>query len=387
VTSTAEPLAQAFAETYVGDPSTAWRAPGRVNLIGEHTDYNGGLVLPFAIGYDVRVAARPRPGGLLRIASRQEPGEVVEVGLADLAPGAVTGWAAYVAGTAWALAEHGHVLVGADLLVDGDVPQGGGMSSSAALECSSACALLTVAGHGWDPMQVALAAQRAENDFVGMPCGIMDQAAAMLSRAGHALQLDCATLDSRPVPLDPGGEGLALLVVDTRAPHRLVDGEYAARRTACEQAAGVLGVPHLGQLNLSDLDEALASLPDAVLRRRTRHVVTEVARVREVVALLDAGDLAAVGPVLDASHASLRDDFEVTVPELDAAVEAVRAAGALGARMTGGGFGGSIVALVPADDVTVVADAVAEAFARRGFAAPVSRPMSPSDGAGPLAVV
>ncbi len=376
--------ATAFAEVFAGYPSTAWRAPGRVNLIGEHTDYNGGLVLPFAIPWDVRVAARPRTGGLLRIASRQHPGEIVEVPLDGLAPGAVTGWAAYVAGTAWALAENGHVLVGADLLVDGDVPLGAGMSSSAALECASACALLTASGHGWDPMQMAVVAQRGENDFVGMPCGVMDQAAAMLCRTGHALLLDCATLLSRHVPLDPDAHGLTMLTIDTRAPHQLVDGAYAARRTSCDQAAALLGVRHLGQVPAAELDAALARLDDPVLRRRARHVITEVDRVTQVVALLDAGDLHAVGRLLDASHASLRDDFEVSVPALDLAVESAREAGAVGARMTGAGFGGSVVVLVPQDSAHDVTTAVSSRFAAAGFSPPVPMQVSPSTGAGPL---
>ncbi|MGE3810090.1 MAG: galactokinase [Candidatus Nanopelagicales bacterium] len=368
----------AFADVFGREPELGWRSPGRVNLIGEHTDYNDGFVLPLALEREVRVLAAPRGDGLLRLASAQTPGPPVEVVLDGLAPGAVEGWAAYVAGTAWALQGHGVDLVGADVLVDGDVPRGAGLSSSAALECASAGALLALAGAELPLVEVALLAQRAENDFVGMPCGVMDQFASTHGRAGALLLLDTRSLEARTIPFDLAAEGLRLVVIDTRAPHRLVDGEYAARRASCEQAAVLLGVPALRDVD--DLGSAMSRLDDDVLQRRVRHVVTENARVLDVVALLESGDVRAIGPLLTASHESLRDDYEVSCPELDVAVEAALSAGAHGARMTGGGFGGSAIALVEACDVDALRRDVAAAFASAGFTEPAFLEAVPADG-------
>ncbi|RKT68682.1 galactokinase [Saccharothrix variisporea] len=340
-----------------------WVAPGRINLIGEHTDYNDGFVLPIALPHAVRITAARRDDGVLRVRSRQALG-VTEVPVADLAPGVVTGWAAYVAGVVWVLREAGYDVGGFDLLVDGNVPLGAGLSSSAALECATALAVAELSGLDVDRFALARLAQRAENDFVGMPCGIMDQSASLLAREGHALLLDTRTLDTAHIPFDLTSHGLRLLVVDTRAPHRLVDGEYAARRAACHKAAEVLGVPAL-----RDVDEVPEGLPEDLLRR-VRHVVTENRRVLEVAELLRAGQLRAIGPLLTASHLSLRDDYEVTVPELDVAVEALLDAGALGARMTGGGFGGCVIALVDADNAAGCEEAVQRAFADNDFTAP-----------------
>ncbi|MCA0330973.1 MAG: galactokinase [Actinobacteria bacterium] len=368
----------AFADVFGREPELGWRSPGRVNLIGEHTDYNDGFVLPLALEREVRVLAAPRGDGLLRLASAQTPGPPVEVVLDGLAPGAVEGWAAYVAGTAWALQGHGVDLVGADVLVDGDVPRGAGLSSSAALECASAGALLALAGAELPLVEVALLAQRAENDFVGMPCGVMDQFASTHGRAGALLLLDTRSLEARTIPFDLAAEGLRLVVIDTRAPHRLVDGEYAARRASCEQAAVLLGVPALRDVD--DLGSAMSRLDDDVLQRRVRHVVTENARVLDVVALLESGDVRAIGPLLTASHESLRDDYEVSCPELDVAVEAALSAGAHGARMTGGGFGGSAIALVEASGVDALRRDVAAAFASAGFTEPAFLEAVPADG-------
>ncbi|WP_375296104.1 galactokinase [Saccharothrix sp.] len=340
-----------------------WVAPGRINLIGEHTDYNDGFVLPIALPHAVRVTAVRRDDGVLRVRSRQQDG-VTEVAVADLAPGVVTGWAAYVAGVVWVLREAGYDVGGFDLVVDGDVPLGAGLSSSAALESATALAVADLSTLDIDRFRLAHLAQRAENDFVGMPCGIMDQSASLLAREGHALLLDTRTLDTAHIPFHVAAAGLTLLVVDTRAAHRLVDGEYAARRAACHKAAEVLGVPAL-----RDLTEVPTDLPDELLRR-VRHVVTENRRVLDVVDLLRAGDFRAIGPLLTASHESLRDDYEVTVPELDVAVEALVASGAHGARMTGGGFGGCVIALVDTARVDGCMAAVREAFARNGFTAP-----------------
>jgi galactokinase len=360
---------RAFDEAFGREPQAVWAAPGRVNLIGEHTDYNEGFVLPLALPHRVVAAASAGEEARLRIVSAQED-ERVEIALDDLRPGAVDGWAAYVAGVVWSLREDGHETPGLDLLVDGDVPAGAGLSSSAALECSVALAVDEIAGLDLDRPRLARLAQRAENDFVGMPCGILDQAASLLCTEDHVLFLDTRTGDTEQVSLALPKAGLALLVVDTRAPHRLVDGEYAARRRDCERAADALGVPYLRDVDVDDLAETLHRLDDDVVRRRVRHVVTENARVLEVVDLLRTGRAADIGPLLTASHASLRDDFEVTVPELDTGVAAALDAGALGARMTGGGFGGCVIALVRDSDTEQVAEAVREEFARSGFAEP-----------------
>jgi galactokinase len=371
-----------FHDVFGREAEVGWRSPGRVNLIGEHTDYNDGFVLPLAIPREVRVHAARREDRLLRIASVQAPGAIVEIPLDDLAPGSVTGWAAYAAGAAWALQGHGVALVGADLLVDGDVPQGAGLSSSAALECAASGALLALAGAEVPLTEVALLAQRAENDFVGMPCGVMDQFASTHGRAGNLLLLDTRSLETRHIPFDLAAEGLTLLVIDTRAPHALVDGEYADRRRSCEQAAVLLGVPALRDVD--DLGSAMSRLDDDVLQRRVRHVVTENARVLEVVALLESGDVRAIGPALTASHVSLRDDYEVSCPELDVAVDAALSAGAHGARMTGGGFGGSAIALVETGDVAAVQDAVRSAYSAAGFTEPAFLEAVPVDGYGRL---
>jgi galactokinase len=409
-------VAERFAAAFRHPPAGVWAAPGRVNLIGEHTDYNDGFVLPLALRQRVLCAASAREDGRLVALSAQAPGVTVDV--VDAAPGSVPGWGGYVAGVLWALSEAGHAVGGLEVSVDGDLPLGAGLSSSAALSCAVglACAeLFGLAGlsrsdpaqeglsrtglsrtglsrsdlsrtglsrTGLSRTELARAAQRAENDFVGAPVGIMDQMAVLHGRSGHALLLDTRSLEITPVQLRLGEHGLALLVIDTKAPHRLVDGEYTARRRSCELAAAALGVPALRDATASVVEE----LADAELRRRAWHVVTENARVHEVAAVLrDGGDPRAIGPALTASHASLRDDFEVSCAELDTAVDAALAAGAHGARMTGGGFGGCAIALVDAPAVPVVAAAVAAAFAARGLTAPAWFLAEPSDGATRLA--
>ncbi len=359
-----------FREELGHEPDCVWASPGRVNLIGEHTDYNEGFVLPLALPHRVVASARRNGEDHIRMVSAQRRGRHVEVGLPSLRPGAVDGWPAYVAGVVWALREAGHDIGGLDLLVDGNVPAGAGLSSSAALECAVALAVDEIFGLGIERPALARLAQRAENDFVGVPSGIMDQSASLLCREGHVLFLDTRNLEVEQVPLDLEATGLVLLVVDTRAPHRLADGEYAARRRDCERGAAALGVPYLRDVPPEDLASALARIDDDTTRRRVRHVVTEDARVLDVVALLRGGRVGEIGPLLTASHASLRDDFEVTVPELDTAVEAAMEAGALGARMTGGGFGGCVIALVPTDRGADVGESLRRAFADRGFTPP-----------------
>ncbi len=373
--------ATSFARAFGREPQCLWAAPGRVNLIGEHTDYNEGFVLPLALPHRVVAAAARSDGERLRMVSLQRGGRSAEVDLHTLRPGAVDGWAAYAAGVVWALREAGHPVGGVDVVVDGDVPAGAGLSSSAALECAVALAVNDAWALGIDRTSLARLTQRAENDFVGVPSGIMDQSASLLCREGHALFLDTRTLTVEQVPLDLDAAGLALLVVDTRAPHRLADGEYAARRHDCEQGAAALGLPYLRDLGVDDLPAALGRLGDDTIRRRVRHVVTENARVLDVVGLLRTGRLGEVGALLTASHASLRDDFEVSVPELDTAVEAALQAGALGARMTGGGFGGCVIALVPVEGAGRVDDAVHRAFGERGFSTPESFVTRASPGA------
>lgn len=401
-------LAETFGADEPGEEVHVWAAPGRVNLIGEHTDYNAGLCLPVALPHRTYVALRPRPDSLVRVASAQAPGETWTARLEEVGPGEVAGWGSYVAGVAWALRERlvaqgadPAAVPGFDAAVDSSVPFGAGLSSSAALECAVAVALDDVAGLGLAATDagravLATASVRAENEIAGAPTGGMDQSAALRAQAGHALLLDCRPgLDpvesASQVPFDLDAAGLALLVVDTRAEHRLVDGQYALRRATCEDAARTLRIGSLRELadavDASDdpaaaLARALDALPDDVARRRVRHVVTEIGRVRELVALLRAGRPDAVGPLMNASHASLRDDYEVSSVELDVAVDAARVAGALGARMTGGGFGGSAIALVRADQVEAVADAVRAAFEREGLGAPgflLATPSAPAE--------
>jgi galactokinase len=372
-----------FAEVFGSEPDGAWRAPGRVNLIGEHTDYNDGLVLPIALPQRILVTAGARTDGVLAVASTQHDG-VTEFSLESLAPGSVEDWAAYPAGAAWVLREAGYDIGGANLVVESDLPTGAGLSSSAALLCATAVALLGLRGLEVAPDEVARLAQRAENQYVGAPVGLMDQMASMCCTAGHALYFDIRAMSTDQIPFDPAADGLSLLVVDVKAPHRHVDGEYAARRRSCEQAAAELGVPALRSVSIADLDGALARLSDDVVRRRVRHVVTEIHRVEEAVALMHAGKLREVGPLFTASHVSLRDDFEITVPELDVAVDAALAAGALGARMTGGGFGGCIIALVEATEADSVLAAIEKAFADHGLTTPTSLAADPSPGASRL---
>lgn len=355
---------------------TAW-APGRVNLIGEHVDYNDGIVLPIAIQLGCTASVATRDDGQLVMRSAQQPEDTVTLPIAAVAPGALDGWAAYVAGTAWAL----DILPqgGLDIRVDADVPAGAGLSSSAALECSVATGLDRLMGGGRTARELAAAAQRAENDFVGVPTGPMDQMVSMLGVAGHALRYDVRSGEATAVPCTL--PGTTLLVIDTRARHALVDGGYAERRRSCERAALALGLPSLRDATLDDLVRLLADPETELLVPRARHVITEIARTDAAAACLIEGDAVAFGELMLGSHASLRDDFSVSCPELDVAVDAARAAGALGARMTGGGFGGSALALVPEALVPAVIRSVEDAFAAAGFVDPACCAVRPSHGA------
>ncbi|MER6949687.1 galactokinase [Nonomuraea sp. NPDC000554] len=363
-------VVEAFRAAFGTDPATVWHAPGRVNLIGEHTDYNDGFVLPFAVPWGVTTAVTPRDDSTVRLLSLQH-GDPVTIPTHEES----RGWTRYVVGV---LATLGDRVRGADIAIDGDVPQGAGLSSSAALEVSVASALNDLHGLGLSPMELALISQRAENEFVGMPCGIMDQAASALSQEGQALFLDCRSLGSRNIPLDLAAHGLRILIIDTQVHHEHANGEYAKRRAECESAARKLGVAALR--DVEDLAGALSQLQGDE-RKRTMHVVTENHRVEALVGLLRAGAISEIGALLNASHLSLRDQYEVSSPELDLAVEAAIRGGARGARMTGGGFGGSAIALVADDRLESVRDSVSAAYAERGWKQPRFLPATPARGA------
>jgi galactokinase len=367
-------VAQSFSEAFGSEPSGVWSAPGRVNLIGEHTDYNAGLCLPIALPHRTYAAVRPRADRLLRLRSLQSS-QQYELELDEVRAGNPSGWGAYAAGVLWALQDAGHQVQGLDLMVDGQVPLGGGLSSSAALECAVAAAVsdlfdLDLVRDDNARATLATICVNAENTIAQAPTGGMDQSAALRCQVGHALLLDCRDGSIAQVPFDLSAHGLTLLVMDTRSEHTLVDGQYAERRRSCEEAARQLGLPSLREVAFDDLGETLDRLSNDQIRARARHVVTEIERVRQTVALLRAGCLRDVGPLFNASHASMRDDFEISCDELDVAVEVATAHGALGARMTGGGFGGSAIALVPTGSTAEVTSAVMGAFADNGFGAP-----------------
>jgi galactokinase len=374
-------LSSGFGKTYGRAPDVIWSAPGRANLIGEHTDYNDGFVLPFAIAERTYAAAARRDDDTIAVTSAAFP-ETVRVRLGDIAPGTVAGWAGYPFGVAWALTQASALSApaGADLYFDSAVPVGGGLSSSAALEMAAAGALASLWGLTLSAPEFARVGQRAENEIVGAPTGIMDQYASLLGQADAAVFLDCRTLETRNVPLRLAPAGLALVLADTGESHDHAAGGYAARRASCEKAARQLGVRALRDLETSDLPRIEGELDDETFRR-VRHIVTEDARVKSTVAALDAGAMKTVGRYLTASHYSMRDDYEITTPALDLAVEAALAAGALGARMTGGGFGGSTITLIDARQVPSLGAAIKDAFTAAGFAPPRVSTVTPSAGA------
>ncbi|CAL9547549.1 Galactokinase [Streptomyces sp. enrichment culture] len=378
----AQQVREGFAELYGAEPEGVWAAPGRVNLIGEHTDYNDGFVMPFALPHTALAAVSRRTDGVLRLHSADVEGGVVELRTEDLVPESDKSWTAYPAGVVWALREAGHAVTGADVHLASTVPAGAGLSSSAALEVVVALALNDLYELGLKGWQLARLCQRAENVYVGAPVGIMDQTASACCTDGHALFLDTRDLSQKQIPFDLAAEGMRLLVVDTQVKHEHSTGEYGKRRAGCEKGAALLGVDALRDIPYGELDAALERLGDEEeVRRLVRHVVTEDARVERVVALLESGDTRAIGPVLAEGHASLRDDFRVSCPELDLVVDTALATGALGARMTGGGFGGSAIVLAEATDVDTITKAVEEAFAAAGFTAPRVFEAVPSPGA------
>ncbi len=360
-----------FEDLYGRRPAGIWGAPGRVNLIGDHTDYNDGFVLPFALDRRAYAAVALRTDDVVRCASLQRNGEVVATSLGELARGTGTSWASYVLGVAWALAERGVETSGFDLLLDSQVPVGAGLSSSAAVETATVLALTELLGTSLQPLDLALVAHRAETAFVGAPVGVMDQVASACAVDGHALLLDCRSLEMTHVAFSPERLGCALLVIDTRVKHQNTDGAYAERRAACLRAAAELG-----------LDALRDAAPEQVVDRpRARHVVSECARVLAAADALDAHDAESLGRLMLGSHASLRDDFEVSTPELDAFVETTRENGSLGARLTGGGFGGCAIVLLPAPETEALEASVRRKFHDERFEEPAFYDFQPSHGA------
>jgi galactokinase len=371
-----------FTELFGYDPAGLWSAPGRVNLIGEHTDYNEGFVLPLAINRRTVLALGIRDDTHIRIGS-EFADEIVEIDLSELDPDSLSGWSAYPLGVIWALGQHGADLAavpGVDIYFESSVPVGAGLSSSAAIESSVALALNDVWQLGLDRTTLAKVGQLAENRVVKAPTGIMDQSASLLGREDSAVFLDCRSLESREVPLGFDGAGLQLLIIDTGVEHAHSTGGYAERRASCEESARLLGVASLRDVSVDDLEGARDILDDEAFRR-VRHVVTENQRVIDTVSLLQDEGPEAIGALLDASHISMRDDFEISVPELDLAVETAQATGAIGARMTGGGFGGSAIALARAEDISRIQVAIDGAFAEHGFGQPSMFVVTASRGA------
>jgi len=371
-----------FTELFGYEPQGVWSAPGRVNLIGEHTDYNEGFVLPFAINKRTVLALGLRDDAVLRIASSFAD-EVAEIQIADLSPEVLGGWSAYPFGVAWAIGQFGADLAGlpgVDIFIDSVVPVGAGLSSSAAIESAVALALNDVWQLGFDRPTLAKIGQLAENKAVGAPTGIMDQSASLLGEQDSAVFLDCRSLEAQVVDLGFAAAGLELLIIDTGVSHSHSTGGYASRRASCEEGARVMGVPALRDLTVDDLPRAQELLDDETFRR-VRHVVTEDQRVLDTVRTLREQGPTAIGELMDASHRSMRDDFEISVPELDLAVETALANGAIGARMTGGGFGGAAIALIPSGSVSRLQVAIDGAFAEHGFGQPVTFTVSAANGA------
>jgi len=360
----------------VGDTVT-YAAPGRINLIGEHTDYNLGLALPIALPQRVVVRYQPDDSEAITVSSAQESGDVV-VPL-DTTPGDITGWAAYIAGVVWALRDRGHRVEGGRMSITSDVEMGSGLASSAALEC----AVLSALTHGsdMDRVEQARIAQCAENVYVGAPTGLMDQLASLFGEPGRAMLIDFRKLSVHQVPFTPETAGLTLLVMNSRAPHRHAGGEYAARRASCERVAAALGVESLREVQDRGLD-ALDAVTDDEDFRRARHILTENQRVLDVVAALEQSDFATAGEILTASHASMRDDFEITTAHIDLIADTAVRAGALGARMTGGGFGGCVIALVPEDLADSVAETVRSTVVAAGHPEPTISRAQAAPGAG-----
>jgi galactokinase len=369
-------LENTFQELFGHKAEVLAEAPGRVNLIGEHIDYSEGFVLPFAIADRTYAAIARNNDGLVRIASQQRKNRIFTIDIKDVKPGSAGDWEKYVLGVIWTLG----ISSGVDILVDGTVPSGAGLSSSAALECSVAVGLNSLFALGKSLEDLARATQKAENDYVGMPCGIMDQSVSLMGREGSALLLDCRDLSTESVPFNVASAGLELLIIDTQAHHALVDGGYAERRASCESVAAKFGIPSMRHLTMDVLNARKSEITEAEYIR-ARHAVTEIQRVKDAVAALKSSDFTTLGRLINESHFSLRDDYTVSCPELDVAVDASLQAGALGSRMVGGGFGGSAIALIKADQIDSVKEAIKTAYTAKGFKAPRFFTSLPSAGA------
>lgn len=369
-------ITELFAKGFGYPPEVVASAPGRVNLIGEHIDYSEGFVLPFAIDAVTKCAIAKRDDEKIRIISAQKKNEVIESNLEAIAAKEGSAWSSYIYGVIWAM----EIETGLDIYIDGKVPLGAGLSSSAALECSVATALNHLFHLEKTLPELARLTQRAENDYVGVPCGIMDQSISLMARAGYGLLLDCQDLSTRHIKIDFASSSLRLLIIDTQAHHALTDGGYAKRRESCEEVVKIFSIPSLRQLSMESLLAHKTKLSD-IQFKRARHGVSEMLRVLDAVKALEAEDFEALGQLLNQSHNSLRDDYEVSCPELDLAVETALCTGALGARMVGGGFGGSAIALINERDAGVVSLAIEKAFAKSGFKAPRFFDSLPSDGA------
>ena len=369
-------IEEKFLESFGHEPDLVAAAPGRVNLIGEHIDYSDGFVLPFAIKDRTLVAARKRDDSIVRIASVQRRNKVVNVDIKDVKPGLKGEWERYALGVLWSLG----VNHGVDLLIDGHVPLGAGLSSSAALECSVATAMNHLFDMGYNLEELARLTQKAENQYVGVPCGIMDQSVSLMATRGSALLLDCRDLSTRNIPFDVASSGLELLIIDTQAHHALTDGGYAERRASCESAVAKLAITSLRELSMEQLEASRSALTETEFIR-VRHAVSEMKRVLDCVDALSNSDFEKVGHLINHSHASLRDDYTVSCLELDTAVDAANAAGALGSRMVGGGFGGSAIALIQASKTRETIKAIEKAFSDKGFKAPRFFTSLPSQGA------
>jgi galactokinase len=365
-----------FLETFGEEPDLVAAAPGRVNLIGEHIDYSEGFVLPFAIKDRTFAAVRKRDDSMVRIASAQRRNKIVTVDIADVKPGLKGEWERYALGVLWSMG----VTSGVDIIIDGHVPLGAGLSSSAALECSVATAMNHLFDMGFSLEELARLTQKAENQYVGVPCGIMDQSVSLMATQGFALLLDCRDLSTHNISFDVASHGLELLIIDTQAHHALTDGGYAERRASCESVATKLAVKSMRELSMAQLVAARDQITHTEYIR-ARHAVSEMKRVLDCVDALSIGDFVKVGKLINESHISLRDNYTVSCSELDTAVEASLAAGALGSRMVGGGFGGSAIALIEASKTAHTIRAVESAFAAKKFKAPRFFTSLPSQGA------
>ncbi|MEZ0051460.1 galactokinase [Mycobacterium sp. MAA66] len=352
----------------MSDRTIAFAAPGRINLIGEHTDYNLGFALPIALPQRTVVTFSPDGSGRITVASAQED-DPVQIPL-DTRPGDIAGWAGYVAGVIWAVTSTGYRVPGGFLQIRSDVPIGSGLSSSAALECAVLGALAAAAGAPLARLEQARVAQRAENEYVGAPTGLLDQIAVLFGEPGKAVLIDFAETRIQPVDFDPEVTGVALLLIDSRSRHQHAGGDYADRRASCERAAAAMGVSTLRDVQDRGVT-ALAEVADPIDMRRARHVITENQRVLDFVAAVGRGDFVAGGRIFTDSQASMRDDFQITTGHIDLIADSAVRAGALGARMTGGGFGGCVIALVPAERLDAVSTAVRADTLRAGLVDPI----------------